>query len=347
MAIKHALVVDDSKSARFSLKKLLQQQGIKTDFAESAGDALNYLSTNTPDIIFMDHLMPGMDGFEATKAIKSNPDTRDIPIIMCTSKEGSDYGEQALAIGAHAILPKPAPPATLLAILNKLDTSVSAQPMSAETGGEGKPATPASGQPSAGVGVSTRVVENIVRKVLEEKFDAFQKALSDSIRESLKQELQEEMERAVQSLRQELTLQTDTKINQVSTSTSRKIASELFEEKFEALNRHMETQISNNLGALETALDSTRRASPELVEEVKKIAQFTAAATAGEAAKEAARDISESTAQDVAQQELGNMRDTIVDQIAQQMGGSAGTSKMLGIAGIVCGLIAIGIALFG
>lgn len=83
MAIKTALVVDDSKSARFSLKKLLQQQGIKTDFAESAGDALNYLSTNTPDIIFMDHLMPGMDGFEATKAIKSNPDTRDIPVIMC------------------------------------------------------------------------------------------------------------------------------------------------------------------------------------------------------------------------------------------------------------------------
>src|SRR3990167_251232 len=56
MAIKHALVVDDSKSARFSLKKLLQQQGIKTDFAESAGDALNYLSSNNPDIIFMDHL---------------------------------------------------------------------------------------------------------------------------------------------------------------------------------------------------------------------------------------------------------------------------------------------------
>ena len=120
MSIKHALVVDDSKSARFSLKKLLQQQDIKTDFAESAGDALNYLSSNTPDIIFMDHLMPGMDGFEATKAIKSNPDTRDIPVIMCTSKEGSDYAQQAIAIGAYAILPKPAPAATLTAILNRL-----------------------------------------------------------------------------------------------------------------------------------------------------------------------------------------------------------------------------------
>ena len=127
MSIKHALVVDDSKSARFSLKKLLQQQDIKTDFAESAGDALNYLSSNSPDIIFMDHLMPGMDGFEATKAIKSNPDTKDIPVIMCTSKEGNDYAQQAIAIGAYAILPKPAPAATLAAILNRLDPNTAAK----------------------------------------------------------------------------------------------------------------------------------------------------------------------------------------------------------------------------
>ena len=287
MQIKTALVVDDSKSARFSLKKLLQQQGIKTDFAESAGDALNYLSTNTPDIIFMDHLMPGMDGFEATKAIKSNPETRDIPIIMCTSKEGSDYGEQALAIGAHAILPKPAPSATLLAILTQLDSSLNVQPVAAEGAPETRPTAPA-----GAVGVSTRVVENIVRKILEEKFDAFQKALAESIRDGLRKEMNEEIERAKQSLRQEFGSSMDSKIQQISTSISQKVASTLFDEKFEAVNRHMETQISNNLGALETALDATHRASPELIEEVKKIAQFTAAATAGEAAKESARDIS-------------------------------------------------------
>ena len=81
MQIKLALVVDDSKSARFSLKKLLQKQGIETDFAESAGDALNYLESRRPDVIFMDHLMPGMDGFQAVQAIKSNPQTATIPIM--------------------------------------------------------------------------------------------------------------------------------------------------------------------------------------------------------------------------------------------------------------------------
>lgn len=341
MPIKTALVVDDSKSARFSLKKLLQLQGIKTDFAESAGDALNYLSTNTPDIIFMDHLMPGMDGFEATKAIKSNPETRNIPIIMCTSKEGSDYGEQALAIGAHAILPKPAPSATLLAILSQLDSSLAAaQGAASETAGvDPKPATATPGA----VGVSTRVVENIVRKILEEKFDSFQKALADSIRDNLRQEMNEEIERAKQSLRQEFGSAMDSKITPISTSISQKVASALFDEKFETVNRHLETQISNNLGAIETALDATRRASPELIEEVKKIAQFTAAATAGEAAKESARDISQSIAQDVAQQELANLRDSLVEQAQQASAG--GNGKMLAMAGIAIGVLALIVAL--
>lgn len=334
MPIKTALVVDDSKSARFSLKKLLQLQGIKTDFAESAGDALNYLSTNTPDIIFMDHLMPGMDGFEATKAIKSNPDTRDIPVIMCTSKEGSDYGEQALAIGAHAILPKPAPPATLLAILNKLDPSLIGQSAAADpAAAEVRPtSTPAQGS----VGVSTRVVENIVRKVLEERFETFQKSLSDAIREGLRTEINDEIEHTKQSLRQEFGTSLDGKINQISQSVSQKVAATLFEEKFESLNRHVESQIANNLGALETALDASRRASPELIDEVKQIAQFTAAATAGEAAKESARDISQSIAQDVTQQELANLRDSLLEQ-AKPRGGS----QVLGIAGVVIGLVAL------
>lgn len=337
MAIKNALVVDDSKSARFSLKKLLQQQGIKTDFAESAGDALNYLSTNTPDIIFMDHLMPGMDGFEATKAIKANPDTRDIPIIMCTSKEGTDYGEQALAFGAYAILPKPAPSATLMAILNKLDASIDSNAAAADKAAEAKGASP------QGVGISTRVVEQLVRKLLDEKVDSFQKTLAESIRESLLAEVRHEIEAAKQSLRQELTGQMDSKIASVSTATSQRIAGALFDEKFEEMNRRMTSQISSNLGALETALEATRRASPELIDEVKKIAQFTAAATAGEAAKVAAQDVSRSIAQDVAQGEMSNLRDAIIEQVSQNGGGAA---KMLGYIGIALGAIALAAALF-
>ncbi|MDH5471040.1 MAG: response regulator, partial [Gammaproteobacteria bacterium] len=78
MANRLALVVDDSRSARVSLKRMLEQHNMEVDTLESAPEALDYLSNHTPDVIFMDHMMPDMDGFEAVEAIKGNPDTATI-----------------------------------------------------------------------------------------------------------------------------------------------------------------------------------------------------------------------------------------------------------------------------
>ena len=102
---KTALIVDDSKSARVVLKKMLETHELNVDTAESAEDALEYLADHRPDVIFMDHLMPGMDGFEAVTAIKRNPDTATIPIMMYTSQEGEVYVGQARALGAVGVLP--------------------------------------------------------------------------------------------------------------------------------------------------------------------------------------------------------------------------------------------------
>ncbi|HCB14545.1 MAG TPA: response regulator, partial [Gammaproteobacteria bacterium] len=60
MPVRHVLVVDDSKSARLMLRKMLQGFGMTVDTAESAEEALNYLRDRQPDAIFMDHTMPGM-----------------------------------------------------------------------------------------------------------------------------------------------------------------------------------------------------------------------------------------------------------------------------------------------
>jgi CheY-like chemotaxis protein len=76
------------------------------DTAESAEEALEFLRTSRPDVIFLDHLMPGMDGFQAIHAIKSNPDTAMIPVMMYTSQEGELYLSQARALGAVGVLPK-------------------------------------------------------------------------------------------------------------------------------------------------------------------------------------------------------------------------------------------------
>ena len=103
---KRALIVDDSRSARVILGRMLEGYGLAVDPAESAEQALEYLKQTRPDVIFMDHLMPGMDGFQAVQVIKSNPNTATIPVVMYTSQEGELYASQARALGAVDVLPK-------------------------------------------------------------------------------------------------------------------------------------------------------------------------------------------------------------------------------------------------
>jgi CheY-like chemotaxis protein len=99
---------------------MLEKHNLSVDTLESAQQALDYLTEHTPDVIFMDHMMPGMDGFEAVEAIKGNPETATIPIMMYTSKGGDLYLGQARALGAVGILPKEVEPAELFEVLNRL-----------------------------------------------------------------------------------------------------------------------------------------------------------------------------------------------------------------------------------
>jgi CheY-like chemotaxis protein len=120
MARKSALVVDDSKSARVILSRMLEKYDIEVDMAESAEQAMQYLKSNRPDAIFMDHLMPGMDGLQAVQAIKGNPQTAMIPIMMYTSQEGELYVGQARALGAMGVLPKQVRPVDVSKVLYEL-----------------------------------------------------------------------------------------------------------------------------------------------------------------------------------------------------------------------------------
>jgi CheY-like chemotaxis protein len=117
---KRALIVDDSRSARVILSRMLEQQGLTVDTAESAEQALEYLQRSRPDVIFMDHLMPGMDGFQAVQTIKADPLTATIPLMMYTSQEGELYVSQARALGAVGVLPKTVRPVDVSRILYQL-----------------------------------------------------------------------------------------------------------------------------------------------------------------------------------------------------------------------------------
>ena len=120
MAIKNALIVDDSKSARIMLQRLLKKMNVGSLAVESAEEAIRYLEEKQPDVIFMDHMMPGMDGLEATQTIKNNPKTQSIPTIMYTSKEGDGYNILAKSHGASGVLPKPADQQAVMAVIDSL-----------------------------------------------------------------------------------------------------------------------------------------------------------------------------------------------------------------------------------
>ncbi|MBW4053488.1 MAG: response regulator [Proteobacteria bacterium] len=120
MAQKRALIVDDSRSARLFLARILERHDIQVDSVESAEAAIGYLASRRPDVIFMDHMMPGMDGFQAVKAIKNDLRTATIPIMMYTSQEGEVYLGQARALGAIGVLPKQIKPADVSKVLYQL-----------------------------------------------------------------------------------------------------------------------------------------------------------------------------------------------------------------------------------
>jgi CheY-like chemotaxis protein len=120
MTARRALVVDDSKSARAFLTRILERYELSVDGVESAEQAIEYLTIQRPDVIFMDHLMPGMDGFQAVQAIKNNPRTATIPIMMYTSQEGELYLSQARALGAIGVLPKQIKHADVSKVLQQL-----------------------------------------------------------------------------------------------------------------------------------------------------------------------------------------------------------------------------------
>jgi len=137
---------------------MLEKYDIEVDMAESAEQAIEYLKHGRPDAIFMDHLMPGMDGLQAVKAIKSNPQTATIPIMMYTSQEGELYVGQARALGAMGVLPKQVRPVDVSKVLYELhllpDRREGDEPalVPVEIGPGGQVERPASAGPSSDVG---------------------------------------------------------------------------------------------------------------------------------------------------------------------------------------------------
>jgi len=127
------LLVDDSKSARYALRLQLQRHGVEVDTADSAESAFEHLKDALPDAIMMDHMMPGLNGFEALEVIREDPRTAHLPVVMCTSHEDPDFAATARGKGVVGILPKSTAPEKLPAILDLLREAVAGVAAAAPT----------------------------------------------------------------------------------------------------------------------------------------------------------------------------------------------------------------------
>lgn len=122
MSIQKVLVVDDSKTELMFLTEILHQQGYQVRTAENAEQALAKLEEEKPDLILMDVVMPGQNGFQLTRSLARNTKFADVPIIMCTSKNQETDRVWGLRQGASDYITKPVNPQELQAKIAALSS---------------------------------------------------------------------------------------------------------------------------------------------------------------------------------------------------------------------------------
>jgi twitching motility two-component system response regulator PilG len=101
------LVIDDSKTIRRTAETLLTKEGCKVYTAIDGFDALSKIADHRPDVIFVDIMMPRLDGYQTCSLIKHNKNFRDIPVIMLSSKDGLFDRARGRIVGSEQYLTKP------------------------------------------------------------------------------------------------------------------------------------------------------------------------------------------------------------------------------------------------
>ena len=103
------LIVDDSPTELHLFQKILEKSGFETLLADSGEEGIRAAQTSSPDCILMDVVMPGMNGFQATRKLTKDPSTANIPVIMITTKDQETDKIWGMRQGAVEYLVKPVP----------------------------------------------------------------------------------------------------------------------------------------------------------------------------------------------------------------------------------------------
>jgi twitching motility two-component system response regulator PilH len=119
-AVKDILVVDDSRTELVFLRNVLARKGYHVRTAENAEQAMQQLTTQIPDLILMDVVMPGTNGFQLTRTIARHPEYGRVPVFICSSKNLETDRVWGMRQGARDYITKPVDPEQLLAKIEAL-----------------------------------------------------------------------------------------------------------------------------------------------------------------------------------------------------------------------------------
>lgn len=121
MAIQKILLVDDSRTELHHVAELLTKRGYTVRTAQNGEEAMRRLGEEKPDLILMDVVMPGQNGFQLTRAITRDPRFVDVPVIMCTSKNQETDKVWGMRQGARDYVVKPVDADDLIAKIRAFD----------------------------------------------------------------------------------------------------------------------------------------------------------------------------------------------------------------------------------
>ena len=278
MNIKKALVVDDSKVAHLTLRKLLLERGIEVDWVGSGEDCIKYLETKKPDIIFMDVMMPGMDGFETTRAITGQHQDAS-PIVMCSANATDEDKRDAKESGAVGFLSKPYTPDQLDAVMQTVSEGTAAISME-ET------VTPATSVPMPSVVEKTPAALPELAAPPEKAAPAAEAPIR------------------VPAGMAEASSEVEQIAERVAWAAAEKVARDIIQELVPNLTREIAVQtargVAEDLGR--RAAHAAVRASQEAAKQVAtEIARGTAERTARTTAQESARAVAEQAAREVSE----------------------------------------------
>lgn len=119
MAVRKILCVDDSAPDQRVMQSILSGRGLTVTLVSSGKEAIEYARTEQPDLIFLDIIMPEMDGFAVMRELQKNPETKAIPVVFVSSKSQKADQVWATLQGGKGFIAKPISEEAVLAMVNK------------------------------------------------------------------------------------------------------------------------------------------------------------------------------------------------------------------------------------